>query len=156
MTDPTTALLSFQQALADEKISPSPGRWNPDLQVLQDEPNGCLRVTHAKIVGTTAQGIVEYFIVQPVGGIPCFQIGYAVAPSFRRQGIATALLRESMEELKRELQSVGLHEYYLEAVVGVQNVASNKIATLLLSTNPDSITDGVSGEPAFQYLKKVS
>lgn len=155
MTDPTTALLSFQQALIDKEIKPRPGRWNKGLQVLEDRPAGQLRVTHSRIVGKVAQGIVEYVIVEPVKSLPCFAIGYAVASAFRQQGIGSALLRESMEEFKRELNRGGLKEYYLEAVVGIQNTASNKIASRLLCPNPKPIIDQLSGEPAFQYFKKV-
>lgn len=158
MTDPAEALLSFQEALTNNVIKPRPCRWNKALSVFEDKPGDGneLRVTHAKIVEGVAQGIVLYAIVDSVESLPCFQIGYAVQSKLRGQGIGNILLSESMEEMKLELQGVGIKEYFLEAVVGIQNVPSNKLAARLLSTRPEHITCQSSGEPALQYLKKIT
>jgi len=147
-------LSSFQEALTLGTIEPRPCKWNKNLQVLQDNAEGELRVTHARIVDGEAHGIIIYCIAENVESVPCFAVGYAVAEKYRRKGIGTTLLSESVEELSRELHQVGLTDYYLEAVVGVENTASNKIATKVLSAKPVRTTDKISGEPAYQYLKR--
>lgn len=147
-------LLSFQEALLNQKIKPRPCLWNKNLHVLEDDAEGELRVTHARIVGEEARGYVVYCIAKPVDSVPCFAVAYAVAEAHRHQGLGTSLLIESIEELGHELQKVGITDYYLEAVVSVDNEPSNKMASKVLSSTPVRTTDIISGEPAFQYLKR--
>lgn len=45
--------------------------------------------------------------------------------------------------------------FYVEAVVGVNNTASNKLAKRLLSDTLEAITDELSGEPALRYVKLI-
>ncbi len=60
-----------------------------------------------------------------------------------------------MHELEQQLRIKGLTDYYLEAVIGVNNVPSNRIASKLLSSEPTKTVDNLSGEPAMQYLKRI-
>lgn len=154
MTDPMNGLLSFQEALRDGTIEPRPCRWNKNLQVLEDNSEGELRITHARIIGGETHGIIIYCLAEAVESVPCFAVGYAVNEGHRNKGVGTSLLQESIEELRGELKSVGMTDFYLEAVIGVENTPSNKIATKVLSANPVRTTDKISGEPAYQYLKR--
>jgi GNAT superfamily N-acetyltransferase len=155
MTDPMNGLLSFQEALLQKLIEPRPGQFNSSLSVLEDNPNGELRVTHARVVEEAVHGTVMYCVVDPVGRIPCFSVGYAVSEEQRRQGVGASLLQESIEELRREMFRVGVKDFYIEAIVGINNDASNGLASKILSHDPVRTTDKVSGEPAFQYLKRI-
>ena len=148
-------LLSFQEALSQQLITPRPGQFNSSLSVMEDNPNGELRITHARIVAEEVHGTVMYCVVDPVDLIPCFSVGYAVSEERRRQGVGATLLQESIEELRRKMFRVGVKDFYIEAIVGINNVASNGLATKILARDPVSTTDKVSGEPAFQYLKRI-
>jgi hypothetical protein len=61
-----------------------------------------------------------------------------------------------MKELAHRFGRTQITNFYIEAIVGTDNEASHKIATKLLSGMPTPITDEVSGDPAFQYLRKVN
>jgi hypothetical protein len=50
----------------------------------------------------------------------------------------------------------GHPEFYLDAIVSADNLASQKIAQQLISDKPRAITEGQSGLPAFKYIRKVT
>ena len=94
-------------------------------------------------------------LTEPIEGIPCFQLGYAVIESKRGQRLASNTVAHALDELQNGMKGPGVTEYYVEAVVSPSNLASNKLAQRLLSDSPESCTDVFSGEPALRYLKKV-
>jgi hypothetical protein len=49
----------------------------------------------------------------------------------------------------------GIPEFYIEAIIGSDNVASRKIAEQIISDEPEAITEGQSGLPAFKYLRRI-
>ncbi len=156
MTDPTDALVSFQAALLQGVIPVQPGAVDPNLYVHRDTPaDGVLRLSYVKLDGKTVTAFVVYVWGEPVDGVPCLQIGYAVPPEFRNQGLAKAAIRSSLEELKVGLGRNGVEKFYVEAVVGADNDVSNSVAYQVLSETRNTITDEFSGCPAFQYLKLV-
>jgi hypothetical protein len=50
----------------------------------------------------------------------------------------------------------GIPEFYVEAVVGADNVASRKIAEQVISDEPEAITEGQSGLPALKYVRRIT
>jgi RimJ/RimL family protein N-acetyltransferase len=93
-------------------------------------------------------------LCDPIEGTPCFQIGYAVPEAYRRQGRAKTVVGMAVEELQRGFSGRG-PALYVEAVVGVDNAPSRRVAEQMLSATPDTITDEVSGLPALHYLRKL-
>lgn len=154
MTDPMPALLSYVDAFNDGRIEAQACPGQRSLFVTQDQANGSLRLTYARIVEGRVQGIAMYCIVDPVDGIPCLQTGYAVVEYYQNQGVGAALVRDSLAELQPNLHRVGISAFYVEAVVGMDNEPSNRIACSILTDSPQQITDQFSGEPALQYLRK--
>jgi hypothetical protein len=96
-----------------------------------------------------------FALTEPVSGIPCFQIGYAVVESMRQKGLASDIVAKGIHELRNGLKRNGAQQFYVEAVVAVPNTASNKLAKRLLSDNPKPCVDAYSGKPAMQYLKLI-
>lgn len=92
---------------------------------------------------------------EPIMNLPCFQIGYAVSESMRGQGIATMLVGQAILEFKHGLKRTPIKQFYLEAIVPLDNVASNKIARKYLTDSPKSIKDDFSQTPSLQYICKV-
>ena len=45
--------------------------------------------------------------------------------------------------------------FYVEAIVGADNKASQRVAERTLSNKPVAVTDHISGLPAFRYLQKI-
>jgi RimJ/RimL family protein N-acetyltransferase len=119
---------------------------------LVDDADGDPRLTYALTTASgTVQATVTYLPGSPYKGERCFQVGYAVAETFRRQGLAVEVLRKSIDEMRLGFKS-HFSKFYVEAVVGKFNVASIKVASKVMNSEPVEIVDEVSGEPALQYF----
>jgi hypothetical protein len=94
-------------------------------------------------------------VTEPVEGVPCFQLGYAVLDSARNAGLGSAIVAKSIEEISDGFKATPLKKFYVEAVVGRDNLPSNKIAAKVLAGKATEITDVFSGEPALRYLRLV-
>jgi hypothetical protein len=77
MTDPFSALESFQEALTNDVLSLQQGSIDPELFVHPDHPNGSTRLTYCRLDRRTVTALVMFVLVEPLEGTPCFQIGYA-------------------------------------------------------------------------------
>lgn len=156
MTDPTNALESFQAAFSKKDVAIQSCETDKDLFVFLDHPNGKPRFTYARIEGRTVTALVLFVLIEPMKGVPCFQIGYAVPNSHRRKGIAKNTVKAALNELTHGLSRTPMSEFYIEAIVGNNNDASNNIAASLISDQPTEIIDEFSKLPALQYVKKIS
>jgi hypothetical protein len=157
MTDPSDAMISFQQGLAAGEIPLQKGALDPDIFVHLDRPNGLTRFTYVRLNHQTVVALVMFVITDPLDGIPCFQIGYAVPEAYRGQGYAKSIVKAGIAELKNGLSRAhpAGAPFYVEAVVGIDNEASKRVAEATISTTPDAVTDSVSGLPALHYVRKV-
>lgn len=155
MTDPSDALVSFQKELSAGRVKLQKGVLDPSIWVYLDNPTGTPRFTYVRLKGTTVVALVVLIVVDPIGGAPCFQIGYAVPPEFRNNGLAKGAVRSAIDELWNGMSRNGLKEMYVEAIVGMDNEASKRVAEATLSTTSNAITDTVSGQPALQYVSRL-
>ncbi|WP_235499626.1 GNAT family protein [Frateuria sp. Soil773] len=155
MTDPYAALTSFQQALSQGEIAVQPGALNPDVFVHADQPNGEMRLTYVQVDGGTVIAFATFVGCDPVEGRPCFQIGYAVPDTRRNQGLATSLVKAAIAEMQHGFTRARLTPFFIEAIVGVDNLASQHVAAKTLSADRVEVTDRQSGQPAYQYLRKI-
>ncbi|WP_333692336.1 GNAT family N-acetyltransferase [Atlantibacter hermannii] len=152
MVDPSNSLASFQVALNNNLITLTPCLLHPEMKVLQDNAEGTPRLTYALLDGEKVKGIAIYVPVEPIEGTLCFGLGYAVAEQYRKQGVASEIVQKSLEEIhacfKRHIP-----KFYVEAIVGIDNYASNKVASKFLSQEPKACDDSCSGKPAQQYVR---
>lgn len=156
MTDPMNGLVSLQYEIKKNGFQLSRCALHADLQVVVDRPNGETRITYAMIDYGRVRAFVTYVSADPVDGVPCFGVGYAVPEKFRRKGLASKIIDKSLDEMKHGLARNGIRRFYVEAVIGVSNVASIKVAEKVISATPDrSGVDEFSGEPAITYLRLV-
>lgn len=156
MTDPTDSLKSFQEHFSLGVIDVQPGALDRDLFVYHDQPNGTLRLTYVRLNGQTVTALVLFVLTEPIDGVPCFQLGYAVPEVYRSQGVAKAAVSAAIAELKHGLGRNGAKPFFIEAIVGADNLASQRVASETLSVDTEEITDVVSGLPALRYLVKIS
>jgi hypothetical protein len=154
MVDLAATLSQFQEALEAKLIAPIKCEIFEDLYVLHDSAGGEARITYAKIIKGKAQALVAYVPVEPNDGYPCFNVGYAVDPSCRNRGIGDVVLGQSLIELENGLSRYSSMPYFVEAIVAIDNGASNKLASKHISTQPTPIVCQVSGVDAFQYLRR--
>jgi hypothetical protein len=101
MTDPSSALSSFQEALLAGAIQLKRCTLHPELRVHADQANGCVRFTYVTLEGSTVTAFVNLVLCDPIESMPCFQIGYAVPEAYRRQGRARTVVGMAVEELQR-------------------------------------------------------
>lgn len=155
MVDPIHSLISFQQAYENKLISLSPCNLDKSMRVLLDNANDSPRITYAIIDGIRVKALAIYLPAEPIGNIHCFGLGYAVAEDFRLQGYGKRVIESSIEEMRHGFK-IHLQQFYIEAIVGVDNAGSNKLASRFLSTSPKECNDIYSGVPARQYLRLIS
>ncbi len=156
MTDPHDALISFQEALLAGEIDLSRGAVDRDLYVHKDGPApGEHRLSYVRLEGLTVTAFANFVRSPPINGQLCFQIGYAVPKAYRGRGLAKDIASAAITELQIGLGRNGIQTFHIEAVVGVENAASKRVAEQVISATGVAITDEQSGEPALQYVRKV-
>jgi RimJ/RimL family protein N-acetyltransferase len=156
MTDPANSLQSFQEELLLGTVRPTPTRLDPDLFLYRDSPLGeRSRMTYVRLEGSTVTALVMFVPEEYINGIPCAGIGYAVPQGYRGQGRAKEIIRAGIADMQYGLSLQGIPTFYVEAIVGADNSASRRVAEQLISTTPDSMTDDLSGLPAFRYIRMI-
>ena len=155
MTDPSNALDSFQKALSDGRIKVEKCALDSDLYFLYDSPEGTPRFTYVRLDGKTVTAFVEFVRWEPINGRLCMHIGYAIPEAYRRQGRATEAVIAAIAELQNGFKRGGIKAFYVEAMVGADNVASQRVAQKTISDAPIEAIDSVTGLPALQYLRKI-
>ncbi|WP_167811285.1 GNAT family N-acetyltransferase [Ralstonia pseudosolanacearum] len=156
MADPSHALKSFQDELHLGTVNSKQGELDRDLFVYLDHPGGEPRFTYVRLDGKLVTALMMFAVVEPIRGIPCFQIGYAVAEQYRNQGRAKDAVVAAIGEMRNGFGRAGIPRFFVEAIVGADNAASNRVAAGVISAMPTSMTDEYSGHPALQYLLEVT
>ena len=104
-------------------------------------------------------GIIQAFcvfaIVEPINGLPCFNIGCAVKKEFQNRGLAKEIVEKSIAELSNGFGRNNVKKFYIEAIVGTSNEYSQKLSVKLISSTPKQCTDSVSGLPALSYTRLI-
>lgn len=152
MTDPSVAMMSFQEELLAGRLSLERGRLDNDLHFMADAVPGVPRFTYVRLEGNRVIAFATFVMTEPYKGSPCMQLGYAVPEEERGRGLATDLVGAAIAELRNGF--AGHPPFAVEAVVGVENFASQKVASRTLTEQRREIIDGVSGKPAYQYIQK--
>lgn len=155
MTDPFDALTSFQQAYLNGEISLERGELDPDLFVYADRPTGIPRLTYVRLDRQSLTALANMMQTDPMHGLPCFQVGVAVAEAYRGKGHAKSIVAAAIAELKHGLSRNKISSFYVEAVVSIDNEPSRRVAEATISTTPVAVTDEVSGLPALHYVRKI-
>ncbi len=158
MTDPSDGMKSFQKELRRGGIAIQVTKTDPNLFVHLDAPNGPpeIRFTYVRLKGQTVTAMVIFAAQRPEDGKPYFAVGYAVPKRFQKQGRAKDILVAALADMQDGLFRNGFPEFYIEAIVGAANVASRKIAEQVISDEPEAITEGLSGLPAFKYVRRIT
>lgn len=157
MIDPTDGMVSFQQALLDGEIEVQPGSVDPKIAVYMDRPQGQPRLTYVRISPSKVVEAMAIFTpVEPIDGLPTFQVGYAVPPQCRGKGFAKAIVAAGIAELKNGLGRNGIKAFWVEAVISEDNLVSRRVAEAVIAKEGKQTTDAYSGAAALQYARKVT
>ena len=155
MIDPYNALVSFAEAFENGELDVAPGRLDGELVVHTDRQKRNLRLTYARRQARRIVALVVLVPGPPLEGRPCFGIGYATVPELRRRGIAKELVRAAIAEMRNGFAPTGMLPFWIEAIIGVDNEASQRVAEVTISSHGEHVTDEISGLPALQYLLRV-
>jgi len=155
MTDPHDALVAFQQGLDDGEIPLQQAKEDPDIWICRDQPNGNTRLSYLlvrdRIIVALAMIVHDGFSA----GSPCFGVGYAVHEGYRGKGLGNRIASSATKEFVSGMVGAGVKSFFLEAIVGVDNLASRRIAEKIISASARGITDSVSGLPALLYSRRI-
>jgi hypothetical protein len=158
MTDPSDGMKSFQQELRRGGIAIHISKNDANLFVHVDAPNGPpeYRFTYVRLKGKTVTAMVMFAAQPPEDGKPYFAVWYAVPKRFQKRGRAKDILVAAIADMQAALVRNGIPEFYIEAIIGADNMASRKIAEQVISNEPEAITEELSGLPAFKYVRKIT
>ena len=156
MSDPMRGLLSLQEEISNNRIALLKCK-SSELHMFFDKPEGIPRFTYVKINEGEILSFCNFVLVEPIDKTPCFQIGYAVPEKFQNKGfgkeIAKLALIEFLTNMFRAFDSKSL---YIESVISIDNLPSQKITDYILSTEPEQNIDPSSNEKMFCYQKLFS
>ncbi len=157
MTDPHDGMVSFQQGLRAGIIELAQVPDHKDLFSHFDVPTpGVQRLTYARLSKDrrTVTAFLSCVMNGEIDGFPCLAVGYAVPVNARNKGRAKQILRDAIYDLIRQARSHGVATQYIEAVIDVTNIPSQRVAEAVLGVERESIIDSVSGRPAYRYTAR--
>ena len=156
MTDPTPAMVSFQQAIRSGGVRLQQAALDRDVFVFADQVGDKVRFSYARMDGNTVLAFASFVTVGHQDGLPVWQAGVAVPEAERGKGRAKHILSAGIAELKHGFsRAVPGAEFYVEGVVGLDNVASQHVSAAVISNSPTRITDSASGLDALHYIRRV-
>lgn len=155
LPDIAEALKSFQQALVANEITVQRCDLDRNMVVHMDRPNGETRLSYARMAGHTVVALVQFIPCDPVEGETCFNMGWAVAEAFRGQGRAYGAVTDALKEMQNGLNRAGMNVFWIEAIVGEDNIVSQRLAEKVMSGPGKKATDSYCGDPIVQYLRRI-
>lgn len=155
MADPMNVLLDLQSAL-QSGIKPPMVPVNENYYVMYDEPNGGKRFIYAKVIHGEVQALSIFGLVEPINGIVCWSVGYAVNLKHRGRSLAIEAVEKGIDEMRTGFGRTPMKHFYVEAVVDQTNVYSIIVAEKLFNAPGRPISDNETGTPAFYYNKLIS
>jgi hypothetical protein len=155
--DPSVVLPSFQQAMDAGAIKVQACALDKTLLHHFDVPNGEPRITYVRLnEAKQVTVLVQFLTAQPYQGEPCFDTAWAVPVKFRGAGRAREAFLAAVKELRHGLMSAQRGKaFYVEAVVGVDNVASRRTAEEAFRNPGIPGIDSNSGEPILQFVRRI-
>lgn len=155
LPDIESALNSFQRAYDQKEIELKQCAQDPKLLMHVDRPNGDIRFTYVRFEGPRVSAMAQVIRCEDYEGAACFNVAWAVPADLRGAGRATDVINAAVAELTRGLRGAGLRSFWVEAIVGIENRASQRVAEKAISAKGIETTDAFAGVPVLQYLRHV-
>jgi hypothetical protein len=158
MADPYHGLVSFQQGLRAGILNPAPVKPYKNLYSHFDvSAPGVQRLTYVRLNehGKTVTAFPSCVMNGQVDGYPCVAFGYAVPEDMRNRGFAKAIVRDAMQDQAVQAARAGHSAVYIEAVVDIANLASQRAAEAVLGAPREEIVDRLSTRQAYRYTRRL-
>lgn len=159
MADPMNALLSLQEVVAQgnlENLNPQRCKVAKGYQMIFESYGRIVRFSYAKIVTNEVRALSMFATAQPINGVPCYNIGYAVATKYRGKGLGLEAVTKGIEELSNGFRRTNITKLFLEAVIDESNTHSISIAIKVFGNSGTPTTDSISGKPALAFQKLIT
>lgn len=153
MADPMVALRLLQQALDAGQVDL--GGLEGGYLKMQDRVPSGERYSYAKIIDGVAQAVSIFGLDEPIDGLDCFSVGYAVNEKYRRRGLAVEAVNTGIEDLKKRFLKTKMERFYIEAVIEVSNISSIKVAQKLFSEPGLPCIETYSGKRSLQFKRLI-
>ncbi|MGY3286292.1 hypothetical protein ACVW05_003918 [Pseudomonas fulva] len=157
MSDPHIGMVSFQKALDNGELSPGPVRNHEHLYSYVDQPDpSTVRLTYVRL--NPERSKVQSFVCCVrngfVKGYPVVGVGYAVPEAFRNRGYAKQILADVVQDQVYQAGQNGIRELYVEAIIDITNIASQRVAESILTGSRNELDEGASGRPAVRFTSR--
>lgn len=158
MVNPHDGMVAFQKAIREQVLDYGQVKPHDDLIKYLDQPSPDeQRLTFARVAkGSTT--VTAYVAVIPTGmhnGLMCFGLGYAVPEAYRGKGYAVAIVKDAIAEVARQMRDQNVEKFYVDAIVGIDNVASQHVAQEALGGEREEMVDEISGQAAYRWTREV-
>ena len=154
MADPIVILNRFQEVL-DQGMPLDSDELEENYKFYYDEPENGRRFSFVKVINREAQSLVIFGLEDPIEGLTCYNVGYAVKESFRGRGFAIEAINHGLKKLIKQLSDEGIKKFYLEALIDKNNINSISVAKRFFSDEPVLTIDRESGTISLQFKKIV-
>ena len=153
MADPIIVLCKLQEKI-NAGAPVDPRSLDEGYVKLSDEPNGGQRYSYAKIIDGEVQALSIFGLADPIEGVTCFNVGYAVKESHRGRGLALEAVNKGLKDLKEKFSRTDMRSFFVEAVIDKTNAHSIKVAGQLFPGTGVATKDHCTGTPAL-YFKRL-
>lgn len=147
--DALAALNLFQRDLAQLSLRRSQTDLN--LLYLLDQPAGLTRLTFVRLQDRTVTAMAMFVATGASDGVLSFHVAFAVPEAYRNQGRAKDILRAALRQIEHGFPAVEVKAIRVEAIVGAENLAAQKVAAAAITPDPTPGTDEATGQPALRY-----
>lgn len=157
MVNPHDSMVSFQSALLRGELKLDMVSNYQALFSYFDIPEPEIRrLTYVRLSKDhkTVKAFLSCVMNGRISGFPCIAVGYAVPENARNNGNAKQILRDVVNDQIFQAGRNGIKTIYIEAVVDVTNLPSQRVAESVLNVERESITDSVSERPAYRYTAR--
>jgi hypothetical protein len=153
--DPMTGFKTLEQAFRNGwRMKRVP--FTEGLFFEKDIALGAERFTYANLVKLKVQQIVVLNGNEPLNGLPCFGLFYGTLESLRGAGLTIPFVKLCLEQFYKDLHKTYCREFYIEALVEVDNFPSIAICKHLFGEPAETATDSNTGQTNHVWQYKVS
>lgn len=152
----STGLKNISDAIDNDLIELEQGRLFDDIYCHFDNPNGTVRVSYVMFSPSVQNEVIARCAIildRHFNEVGVWTIDWAVRTEYRGQGFGRTIATKAIQEFTNGMKAHMSNGIYLEAIVSVTNISSNKIASRLLG-NAETITNSKTQEVVNNYLLK--
>lgn len=156
MADPMDTLRGIQIQIDDGYPIDSYDAATGYMVIHDKRSNTWERYLYIKIVNKEVQALSIFALEDPIYGLTCYSVGYAVKENYRRRGFAIEAINKGIEDLKNRFRPSKLEHFYVDALIDEENIPSIRLAEKLFPGPAVRMPDQETGTPALHFKKLIT